>query len=97
MKLTEDMIKSRAGVLFCLDYLVHHMSDEEHQIEWLEDGIPDDIWSNAIPLTDEQLKPYKDFALDEFGEIDFNTFVKIAVRLIYRECFKVHYERDGLT
>lgn len=97
MKLTEDMIKSRAGVLFCLDYLVHHISDEEHQIAWMMDGIPDDVWANAAPLTDEQLKPYRGFALDESAVLDFNAFVEIAVRLIYRECFKVRYERDGLT
>lgn len=95
--MTDYMKKSRAEVLYHLDHLIRHVNDEDHQENWLVNGIPDDVYANAKDLTDEQREPYFDFVEDTDDGCGYQDFVKLAVRMLYRECFKVVYEKESLV
>lgn len=93
--------RSRAEVLYCLDVLIRqHFNDEEHTERWLVDGIPDGTL--VKPPTDEQVEPYFEFLDDEDADLgydyfNYDYFVKLAVSMLYRECFKTRYEKESLV
>lgn len=75
--------RSRAEVLYCLDVLVRHLSDEDVMDTWLAIGIPDGTLEKRP--TDEQVEPFLDYA-DDVGE--FEDKVITALRLIRSEAME---------
>lgn len=91
MNTKEKLLRSQAEVLFCLDYLMHHLNDEDSQDNWFRQGIPDGLYEGVSKLTDKQLKPYLDLLTWRDNDNAFNYFVKVAVRLMHKECFREEY------
>lgn len=79
--------ESRAEVLMLMDNLVRHLNDEDDQIGWLMDGVPDG--APELQMTPEQKEYYSQF-VDDFEEM-----VKLFAKTVRRVCFKVKYEPRG--
>lgn len=69
--------RSRAEVLYCLDVLIRHISDENVMAAWLSLGIPDGTLEKWP--TDEQVDPFLGFAENER---EFDDLVSTALRTI---------------
>lgn len=79
-ELKDREIRSRAEVLYCLDVLIRHLSDEDLMDTWLAVGIPDGTLEKWP--TDEQVKPFLDYA-ENIGE--FEDTVLTALHIIRHE------------
>ena len=88
-KLYPEQVKSRAEALMLMDNLIRHLNDEDDQVEWLMDGIPDG--APEIQMTVEQMEYYSQFVND------FEEMTKLFARTVRRVCFKVKhvYEPGG--
>lgn len=86
-ELNERQVESRAEVLLAMDVLMKHLNDEDDQISWLVNGVPDG--APPLRMTQEQLDYYSQFA-DSFEEM-----VKVFARTVRRTCFKTTYEPKG--
>lgn len=55
----------RARLLFCMDYIIHNLNDEEAAVPWLQDGAPDGLYQESKEPPAEE---YEDLDLsdDEF-------------------------------
>ena len=69
--------KRSARLLFCMDYLMHALSDEEALVPWLQDGCPDG--TNEVDLQFPQLKPYLDL---EVSDEDFDQWAGIFIKTL---------------
>lgn len=69
--------KRRARLLYCMDYLMHALSDEEAIVPWLQDGCPDG--TNESDLQFPQLKPYLDL---EVSDEDFDQWSGIFIKTL---------------
>ena len=69
--------KRRARLLYCMDYLMHALSDEEAIVPWLQDGCPDG--TNEVDLRFPQLKPYLDL---EVSDADFDRWTGIFIKTL---------------
>lgn len=76
--------RSRAEVLYCLDVLIRHISDENVMAAWLSLGIPDGTLEKWP--TDEQVDPFLDFAENER---EFDDLVSTALRTIRYNTLKM--------
>lgn len=92
---------SRARVLYCIDYLMHSLNDEEAMVPWLRNGIPDGTLDQDMDITNAQARPYLDYA---GNQDEFNEYVALMVRVLLSEVYpKVNilnsneYERNVLT
>ena len=79
--------RSRAEVLYCLDVLIRHLSDEYVMDTWLAVGIPDGTLEKWP--TDEQVEPFLYYA-EDIGE--FEDKVMSALRIIRHEAMKTRTE-----
>lgn len=86
-ELKDKETRSRAEVLYCLDVLIRHLTNEEVMNIWLTLGIPDGTLEKWP--TDEQVEPFLDYA-ENIGE--FEDKVMTALCLIRREATKVRAE-----
>ena len=82
-----DMRRSRAEVLYCLDVLVRHLSDEDVMNAWLAVGIPDGTLEKWP--TDEQVDPFLAYAEDKK---EFENLVKTALAIIRKETHVTEHE-----
>lgn len=78
-----NMRRSRAEVLYCLDVLVRHLSDEDVMNTWLAVGIPDGTLEKWP--ADEQVDPFLAYAEDIE---EFEDKVITALRLIRHETMR---------
>lgn len=69
--------KRRARLLYCMDYLMHALSDEEAIVPWLQDACPDG--TNEMDLQFQQLKPYLDL---EVSDEDFDMWTGIFIKTL---------------
>jgi hypothetical protein len=81
------VVESRAEVLLAMDVLMKHLNDEDDQMDWLVNGVPDG--APPLRMTPEQLDYYSQFA------DDFEEMVKVFARIVKRVCFKTRYEPKG--
>lgn len=81
-------VESRAEVLFAMDLLVRHLNDEDDQVGWLLDGVPDG--APAFRLTDAQLDYYASCLDDHFEDL-----VRLFAKIVRRVCFKTVYQPKG--
>lgn len=79
--------ESLAEVLMAMDVLMKHTNDEDDQLDWLVNGVPDG--APPLRMTQEQLEYYSQF-VDDFEDI-----VKVFARTVRRTCFKTTYEPRG--
>lgn len=86
-ELKDRETRSRAEVLYCLDVLVRHLSDEYVMDTWLAVGIPDGTLEKRP--TDEQVEPFLYYA-EDIGE--FEGKVLSALRIIRHEAMKTRSE-----
>lgn len=66
-----------ARLLYCMDCLMHALSDEEAIVPWLQDACPDG--TNEVDLTFPQLKPYLDL---EVSDEDFDRWTGIFIKTL---------------
>lgn len=81
------VVESRAEALLAMDVLMKHLNDENDQVDWLTDGVPDG--APPMRMTQEQLDYYSQFA-DGFEDL-----AKVFARTVRRVCFKTTYEPKG--
>lgn len=86
-ELKDKETRSRAEVLYCLDVLIRHLTDEDVMDTWLAIGIPDGTLEKWP--TDEQVKPFIDYA-ESIGE--FEDKVLSAISIIRHKTMKVRTE-----
>lgn len=79
--------KRNARLLFCMDYIMHALNDEEAISDWLAAGVPDG--TNEADVTFKQLKPYLDL---DVSDADFDRMVGIFIRTL---ALQGGYEGDG--
>lgn len=93
IKLKNREQRSRAEVLYCLDVLIRHLSDEDAIATWLAIGIPDGTLEKWP--TDEQVEPFLDYANTE----EFNELVFTALKIIKNETLtmKSSYVKGSLA
>lgn len=86
----DERKKSRASILYCLDYLMHSLNDEEAAVPWLESGVPDGTYQGSKNLTGLQLKEYE--CIDD-GPEEFDRMAALASRILFREFYPEAYEK----
>lgn len=74
----------RGRVLYCLDYLMRCLNDEESQVAWLTDGCPDGTLDGSNYLTEDQVEFHADF-VETQQELD--EFVALAAKILFREVY----------
>lgn len=74
--------RKKAEILFCLDYLMNGLNDEEAVYHWYEVGVPDGTGTEKI--TDSQVQPYEEL---EVCDDDFYYMVRSAVRTLGSQIF----------
>lgn len=83
-----DQTIRRARLLYCMDYIMHHLSDEEAIEPWLADGAPDGLYQTAPePLAGD----YRDL---ELGDTEFNEMVGLFIKTLAGEG---RYRPNGLS
>ena len=86
-KLSLNQVTSRVEALMLMDKLIRHLNDEEDQVGWLMNGVPDG--APELQMTPEQMEYYSLFV------DDFEEKTKLFARIVRRVCFKVKYEPGG--
>ena len=81
--------KRNAKLLFCMDYIMHALSDEEAIASWLTDGVPDG--TNEVDISFPQLKPYLDL---EVSKEDFDYVTGIFIKTLANQG---GYQSNGKT
>lgn len=78
--LERQQARARARLLYCMDYIMHHLSDEEAMETWLQDGCPDGLFQKA---EDPPYDAYCNICVtgDEFEE-HLSLFTRILARQV---------------
>jgi hypothetical protein len=74
----------RGRVLYCLDYIMRSLNDEDAQDHWLIDGVPDSTINDRNFLTEEQVEDHADL-VDSQQELD--GFVALAAKILFSEVY----------
>lgn len=74
----------RGRILYCLDYLMRSLNDEEAQAIWLEEGCEDGLITDRNFLTEEQVEDHAEF-VDSQAQLD--DFVALAARTLFSEVY----------
>ncbi len=85
--LAPRVVESRAEVLMAMDVLMKHLNDEDDQVSWLVNGVPDG--APPLRMAQELLDYYRQF-VDSFEDI-----AKVFAKTVRRVCFKTTYEPKG--
>ena len=79
----------RGRVLYCLDYLMRSLNDEEAQAIWLEEGCEDGLMTDRNFLTEDQVEDHAEL-VESQQQLD--EFVALAARTLFREVFPKAWE-----
>jgi len=74
----------RGRILYCLDYLMRSLNDENAQATWLEEGCVDGLITDRNLLTEGQVEDHAEF-VDSQAQLD--DFVALAARTLFREVY----------
>ena len=86
---SDSAAKRNAKLLFCMDYIMHALNDEEAIVDWLTDGVPDG--TNEVDISFPQLKPYLDL---EVSKEDFDYMTGIFIKTLANQG---GYQSNGKT
>lgn len=81
------LAESRAEALMLMDNLIHHLNDEDDQVGWLMNGVPDG--APELRMTSEQMEYYMQFV------DDFEAMTKLFATIVRRVCFGTIYKPRG--
>lgn len=83
--MTKTEVKmNRAKILYCLDFLMRSLNDEDELDAWFALGVPDGTLEEAGDLTSGQVTPYLDMVE---SEDDWEAFVSLFAFAIARQAF----------
>lgn len=74
--------RERAKLLYCMDYLIRSLSDEDEHAWWLEEGVPDGTMETD--LSDMQTAAYEDLGV---SDEDFNIMAGIFAKTMMSAVF----------
>lgn len=74
----------RGRILYCLDYLMRSLNDEEAQAVWLEEGCEDGLMADRNFLTEDQVEDHAEL-VDSQQQLD--EFVALAARTLFSEVY----------
>lgn len=74
----------RGRVLYCLDYIMRSLNDEEAQAIWLEEGCEDGIMTDRNFLTEDQVEDHAEL-VESQQQLD--EFVALAARTLFSEVY----------
>ena len=74
----------RGRVLYCLDYIIRSLNDEEAQAPWLEEGCEDGLITDRNFLTEDQVKDHAEL-VESQQQLD--EFVALAARTLFSEVY----------
>ena len=74
----------RGRVLYCLDYIMRSLNDEEAQEKWLEEGCADGLITDRNFLTADQVEDHSEF-VDSQAQLD--DYVALAAKILFSEVF----------
>lgn len=74
--------RRRAKLLYCMDYLIRSLSDEDEHAWWLEEGVPDGTME--ADLSDMQTASYEDLNV---SDEDFNIMAGIFAKTMMSAVF----------
>lgn len=74
----------RGRILYCLDYLMRSLNDEEAQAIWLEEGCEDGLMTDRNFLTEDQVEDHAEL-VESQQQLD--EFVALAARTLFREVY----------
>lgn len=80
----------RGRVLYCLDYIIRSLNDEDAQYRWLSDGVPDGMIDDKNILTEEQVEGHAEF-VDSQQQLD--EYVALAAKILFSEAFPKAWAR----
>ena len=86
---SDSAAKRNAKLLFCMDYIMHALNDEEAIVDWLTDGVPDG--TNEVDISFPQLKPYLDLKV---SKEDFDYMTGIFIKTLANQG---GYQSNGKT
>ena len=74
----------RGRVLYCLDYMMRSLNDEEAQAIWLEEGCEDGLITDRNFLTEDQVEGHAEL-VESQQQLD--EFVALAARTLFKEVY----------
>ena len=100
-KIAPEEVESHAECLAAMDCLMHHMSDEDELVCWLQDGVPDsDNWNllhGTIMTSPEDRQDYYTGIVRGMTYGDYEACVKIFACAVKAQCFKTKYQPRSFT
>ena len=74
----------RGRVLYCLDYIIRSLNDEEAKAPWLEEGCEDGLITDRNFLTEDQVEDHAEL-VESQQQLD--EFVALAARTLFSEVY----------
>jgi len=74
----------RGRILYCLDYLMRSLNDEEAQATWLEEGCEDGTLSDRNFLTYEQVEDHAELV---GSQQELDGFIALAAKILFSEVY----------
>lgn len=72
---------TRARLLYCMDFIMHHMADDEAASPWLSDGVPDGLFQESQPPPAEE---YENIVV---SDEEFDEHVALFTRTLVGEVY----------
>lgn len=69
----------RARLMFCMDYLMHNINDEEAIAPWLQDGPPDGLYQAS------QEPPSEEYEELDLSDKEFERMVGMFIKILAGE------------
>ena len=79
----------RGRVLYCLDYIMRSLNDEETQAIWLEEGCEDGLITDRNFLTEDQVEYHAELVE---SQDDLDGYIGLATKILFREVFPKAWE-----
>lgn len=79
----------RGRILYCLDYLIRSLNDEEAQAIWLEEGCEDGLMTDRNFLTEDQVEDHAELVE---SPNDLDEYIGLATKILFREVFPKAWE-----
>ena len=70
--------KTKLELLYCMDFIMHHLSDDEAISPWLEGGIPDGLYQQSVP------PPTDAYRCLQYNDSDFDYVVALFTTVLAR-------------